>query len=253
MPVVGNWWDADLFAGGYRLSGDSREIRLAYAAEMLDGTCFGMETKKYIPGLMSIDLTVSGLMPAASAQDLKESHLFSDTGASDIPVSVFPENTPVEGSLAYFFKSARAQLQIQGQHGQLFGFSLQAHGGDSGDPLVRGYVLEPGRTKRTANGNGTGTNRPGTVSETQHVLAVLHVFAVEGTNPTLDVTVESAPAANFAGASARITFARVSSAATGIYAAKVNGPITDTYWRATWTVGGVNPGYSFAAAVGVIS
>ena len=85
----------------------------------------------------------------------------------------------------------------------------------------------------------------------KYLYAILHVLAVEGTNPTLDLIVQSDDASGFASAVSRITFTQKT--AIGAQFASLVGPITDTYFRASYTIGGTNtPKFTIALAVGIL-
>ena len=247
MAIVGKWWDAKLFAGAYNVSGDSKNILLTYNADMLDGAVFGNASKVSTPGLTSIELQCAGLLPAISAADLKEKQFFDNIGLANIPVTVMPTNTPVEGSLCYFFQAAQATYQTFGPHGALMPFNLTMQNGASGHNLIRGYVLEPGTAAKTITGTGTGFEIAA-VTAAQYLYAILHVTAVD-TPTTLDVIIESDVDGDFTTPATVATFTQVTTALTSQYLTRVAGPVTDTFYRAKWTIAGTS--YTFACAMGI--
>ena len=246
MSILGKWWDARLFIGPYNLSGDSNRIQLAQTVAMLDGSAFGNATKINIPGLGAIALDASGYWPAPSATDLKEKQFMDNVGLVTIPVTVMPTNTPVEADPCYFFQAAQATYEFGGAHGALLPFSVSAVGGQSGHPILRGYVLETGVTARSGTWNSTGSNVLGALSATQYLYAVLHVtgFVV----PTsMVVTIESATSGAFSSPTTRATFTTVTTSLTSEYLLRVAGPVTDTYWRIKAVITGTS--YTFACAL----
>ncbi len=248
MATVGGWVDAKLFAGGYNFTGDVNSIGLTYSAAALDGSTFGSFTKVNVAGLKDIAVNASGFVNAAD--NVQDEQAFGNIGQNAVPVSIMPGNTPVEGSIGYFFRASVASYQFGGRHGDMLGFSFNAAGGDGGHPLLRGFVLEPGSTARIITGAGAGTNNPGAVGANQYLYAALHVVSASVAD-TLDVIIQSDADGNFgAGATTRITFAQVAAVGSQ-YATRVAGPITDAYWRASWTITGTDPSFTFAVVMGI--
>jgi hypothetical protein len=106
--------------------------------------------------------------------------------------------------------------------------------------MVGGVLLAPLGSRGAVTGTGAtgaaaGASIPmvGPVTG-ENVFAALNVTGAVGTN--LAVIVQSAAAANFAGATTRFTFA-TTSAVGWQFLGPVAGPVTDGYWRATATVG----------------
>ena len=91
----------------------------------------------------------------------------------------------------------------------------------------------------------------GAVSATQKLVATLHVTAVTGTSPTLDVTIESDASDSFAGGeTTQITFTTVS--AVGSQTIEINGAVTDTWFREEHTIGGTTPGFDYVVTLGIV-
>jgi hypothetical protein len=137
---------------------------------------------------------------------------------------------------------------------------LSSWGGKIGEPAafvleaepdtaaVEGWLAAP-LTARTTTANGASVAQAGP-SAAQRVYAGLQVTAASGTTPSLTVKIQSAPLANFASPTDRITFSAASAAgwqwsSTGL------GAITDGFWRATWTISGTSPSFTFAVVFGV--
>jgi hypothetical protein len=128
--------------------------------------------------------------------------------------------------------------------------SFEFAGVGSGDPLIQGILLENGTTARMATGNGASQLHVA-VGATQRLWAALHVVAAAGTTPTLDVVVQSDDAGGFASPTARITLAQKNAIGYAVGSTAI-GAITDTYYRAIWTIGGTGgPSFTFAVAIGV--
>jgi hypothetical protein len=252
MALQGKFYDARLFAGAYELTGQSNTIQLSYNAAMLDVTTMGMTTKSNLAGIKDVKLDAAGFMVTPAVTDLTDQTLFANVGLATIPVSFFPTTGSIEGSLAYLFSAAQPDYTVGGAHGAMAPYKFSAVPGSLGYPLVRGYVLEPGSVARVATGAGSGTINPGAAAATQRMYAALHVFsAVVGGGNTLDVIIQSdADGAFPAGSTTRFTFTQ----ATGITSQymMLAGPVTDAYWRASWTIAGATPSFRFAVVLGII-
>ena len=85
----------------------------------------------------------------------------------------------------------------------------------------------------------------GAVASGQIVAASLHVIAASGTS--LDVTVESDSTSGMSSPTTQLTFAQAT-AIGGQFLSAV-GPITDDWWRVSWTV--VGGSFTFVVAIGI--
>jgi len=235
MAKYGPFTTGRLYAGGFDFTGNLREMSVQYGAEMLDATVFGQTTKVNQAGLRTITATASGFADFTLLG--QDPTAYSYIGLSTVPVALaIPASsggTLAEADRALFFQASLASYQLGGAHGAILPFSFQAQSGASGDPLIRGYVAETGLTQRSAGGNGTGSNSLGALSAAETLFAALFVSQSSGGN--LVVTLQSDDAADFVGAATRITFT-TATAQTYQYATPITGAITDTYWRALWTL-----------------
>ena len=111
--------------------------------------------------------------------------------------------------------------------------------------MVGGFVLAPLVLRGAFTGTSVTMAGP---TATQRVYAALFVTGAVGTN--LAVTIESAPASNFASPTTRFTFTTVS-AVGWQWATPVSGAITDGFWRAKCTVGSST--FTWACHVGVLN
>jgi len=113
---------------------------------------------------------------------------------------------------------------------------------------VHGALLHPITLARTATGNGTAVQRTGP-SANQRVYAGLHVLAASGTTPSLTVRLQSDDNSGMTSPTDRITF--TGATAAGWQFSSAAGAITDSWWRATWTISGTTPSFTFAVVFGV--
>jgi len=237
------WKDCKLYLGQYDLTGAHNAINLKYSAEMKDNTHYGDGGRMRKAGLTDIELASQGYYDGA--QDDVDEVLMTNLAVADTPVSICPTDG-TDGSLCYFFKGTQGVYTPfnAGQIGEPLMFDVNANGG--GQPLVRGTVLGTGA--KTSTQNGTARNL-GAVASGQYLWAVVHCTAASA-GDTLDLTIESDAAENFLSPTTRITFAQIT-AVSSIFVTQVAGPITDTWWRAVWTIGGVDPSFTIMTAVGI--
>lgn len=231
--------DQKIWLAGYDLTGDMNALGLDYSAEMQDDTVFGDDTKSMKGGLKMVTASAEGFINTNTDQPL-----FDSIGVVDQPFSFAAESA--EGSTAFTFKSVLSEFEPGGTVGEMFGFSSSAAASGS---LVRGTLM----TNRTETTTDDGTQRTlGAVVAGESLYAALHVTAVSGTNPTLDVVIESSATGSFAGEeTTRITFTQADEITSEW--SSVAGAITDTYWRVTWAIGGTDtPTFTFAVISGIL-
>lgn len=232
-----------LWFGGYDLSGDMNALALKVSAAEKPATAFGDAGIKRRSGLKSvmaqhrgyIDLAVGGV----------DDVLFGKLAVADEPMTAAPTDG-TEGEIAYTFRALEGEYSPMGEVDEMFGFAVAAES-SAGDPLVRGTVVLNGT--KTVTGTGSIFNL-GAVGATQKLYAALHVFGVTGGTPTLDVTVQSAALVGFGSPTTRITFAQAIARGSQ-WAAAVAGPITDGFWRVSYTISGSTPSFPFVVVVGI--
>jgi hypothetical protein len=245
MAIEGMWWDARLYAGAYDLSGNTNAIKLDVSRKVLAYGLMGSIWENKVLGPATATLKASGLMN--TAQGAVDDNLWAQFGLADYPITFMSNNTPIEGSECRFFRAANGLYQMGGSYGDNLAYTMNAVSGQGAYPVVRGFVLEPGTTTRNAGGNGTGLNVMGAVSATQYLYGALHVVAISG-GGTLTVSIQS-DIIGWPSPVSRITFTAATTV-TYQFATRVAGPITDTYWRALWTLTAGTA--RFAVVAGVI-
>ncbi len=235
------WKNSKLYLGGYDLSGDMNQMSLKYEADALDTTVFGQSTKRRLAGLLDIVADHKGLWQAGT--NLVEDTLWSKFAVANEVMTVFPE-TGAAGEIGFSFKSLESSYSPGAKVGEVLAFDVSAKGVGT---LIRATALENGVKSATAS--GTARNL-GAVSATQKLYAVMHVLAKSGTTPTLDVAIQSDDAQAFTTPINRITFAQATDIGAQ-WATPVNGAITDTWWRASWTIGGTGPSFTVVIAIAI--
>lgn len=233
-----------LYVDGYDLSGDHNALAMLPEIEPLDATAFGMGTRKHIAGLKTLTFNHQGIWNAGTGA--VEDVLHGDLGVVNKPMTIAPK-TGAEGEVAYFLRSHISAYRPGASIGELFAFSVEGEVSDSVG-VIRGTVLGTGA--KTATGDGTAYQL-GAVASGESLYAVMHVTAVSGTNPTLDVILESDDAEGFPSGTTRITFTQATAIGSE-WATPVAGPITDDWWRLSYTIGGTDtPTFTVAIIVGI--
>jgi hypothetical protein len=237
-----------IFSGGCDLTGQSNKVDLAAEVEEKDVTNFGSVDvngevwKEVIAGLGSAKVTGGGQWEAGDTSKVDD-----DTWAALGGIGAFTV-CPVDaniGSLAWIVNAMRAHYQLFGGPGDVAPWALAM---SSTWPMARGVSLHSPGTARTATGNATGVQQ-GAIPAGQSGYASLHVLSVAGTTPSLTVKVQSDDNSGFTSPTDQITF----TAATlrGGQIGRVAGPITDDWWRVTWTITGTTPSFLFVVGFGI--
>lgn len=238
--------DCKIYQGAADLTGQSNKVQAQATVNTLTSTTFASGgSAEHKGGLKSAKIATLGFYDAGNA-GLPDDRAFTDLGVTGVPQTIIPTAGTTAGDLAYLTRIIETDYTVFGQVGELIPFSLTSV---SDVPLVRGQVLNPAGTARTATGSGTAV-QIGAVAAGQKIWAALHVFTIAGTgSPTLTLRLQSAPASNFAAPTTQATFTAVT--AIGGQFTSVAGAVTDTWWRADWTISGTTPSFLFALVAGV--
>lgn len=240
---------AKLYVAQFDLSGDLRKLGLSYDYDEVDETRYGNTCHSAIAGIPKVVLDAEGLFEAdaTSAATWKVDDVLWDTIED---ASKLMTVCPVSGAVSetcFFSIFMEGGYSLGSPVGEIVAFNAKAVG--QGQPLVRGTVMGTGA--KTATGTGTAYEL-GAATAAKYLYAGLHVFSAAGTNPTLDVIIESDDAEAFGSATTRATFAQ-KTAASAQWLTPVAGPVTDTWWRAKWTIGGsANPTFNIAVVFGIL-
>ncbi len=235
--------DATIWMDGYDLSGHANTAALTYAAEMLDDTVMGDDTRSRLAGLKSVMLEVEGY--SDFADDDQDERTFERVGVADSIFTLSGEGGD-DGETAFMFRANLGEYVQNSTLGELAKFTISAEASDGVPGLVRSTVLVQGTKTTTADGTGY---QVGAIGATQFGYAALHVLSASA-GDTLDVVIESDAADNFVGAeTTRFTFTQATDETSQWMS--LAGAITDPWWRVTWTIGGADPSFTFAVALGI--
>lgn len=213
--------NATVLVDGLNMSGQLNAVGLEYGVEALDETTFGDTTRRSKGGLKTTSMSHQGYWAPGT-----DAEVFSSMGGST--VVTISSTAAAAGDQAYIGQTITTSYAPGGAVGELLAFSVDM---EAAGPLAEGTVL----TNATATGNGSGTAYLlGALSATQTMYAALHVVSVTG--GTLTVKVQSDNATGFSSPTDQITFTGATTEG-GQFGSKA-GAVTDTYWRANWTLTG---------------
>lgn len=232
------------FVGGADLT--SRSNRIEWAAEVEDKptTNYGSAGWNERMGGLGEFAVVGGGQWEAGDLTKVDDVSFAAMGAANA-ITTCPSGAAV-GAVAWLGNTIGEKYNCGGQVGDVAPWTLEAPGTW---PPSRGVVLHDPGTARTTTGNGTGVQYVA-ASSAQFLYATLHVLSVAGTaTPTITVKVHSNVDNTFGAPTDRITF--TAATAIGGQISRLAGPITDTWYRVTWTISGTNPSFLFLASVGI--
>lgn len=231
--------------GGYDVTGDMNALTLSAAADVLDATVFGQDTRVHQAGLKRYNAELTGFFRAATVEPKGiDDLLFAAVGGTYVPWSFSPVGG-ADGDLAFMFPAVAGRYSPGAAVGELVRFTARA---EAEAELVRGTILNT--AARTTTGSGTA-RQLGALSATQRMLLAVHVTAVAGT-PTLTLKLQSDDANGMATPTDRITWTPTLTAGVPTWHfASVAGAVTDTWWRLNWTIGGGSPSITFTGVAGI--
>lgn len=240
--------DCEAYLGGYDLTGNTNQLTIADELDMLDDTNFGSGgARSFKSGLHAVAGMISGFASVSAGASDEDAVLAANIGLPDVPLSISATDGTVGEPVTFINAVQGTYSPPNGTVGELAKFSANFSG--RGTRMLVGDILHPA-TSRTSSASGTAV-QTGALSATQYLYAVLHVTAVSGTSPTLDVIVESDSASNFPSTTTRVTFTQ-KTAIGSQYATRVAGAITDDWWRVSWTIGGSDtPTFTFFAGIAI--
>lgn len=244
-----------IFAGGADLTGVSNQVEIAGALDAKNATNFGSVDSggrlwmDNLGGILNAELSASGFWEAGSASFVDDDMWANFGGLGPWSISG-PGGDVTEGAPAYLLNALRTSYSALGQVGEIAPFSGAA---TSSGSFAKGATLLTPSTARTVTGTGAIVNM-GAVPLGRSMRAALHVVSIAGTTPTFAATLQSAAAIGFASPTTRATFQTVSGAAgtrSAEFVSSAAGPITDAFWRISFTITGTTPSYIAWATAGI--
>ena len=239
--------DVRIYYDSLDATGFSNHVELSPVADTDDMTTFGSGGWKENVATLKDTTALATVFWQAGDLTMPDDTAFAQLADATGPLTIVPTSGAV-ASTAYLTKVVENSYKLTGDDGKLLKADLGFHGNTA---LARGQILHPQGTARTSTGNGTAVQL-GAVLGSQRMYANLHVLSIAGTGtPTITVTIQSNVDNTFGAPTSRISF----TAATTLQgqAGSVIGAVTDTWWRAIWTISGSSPSFLFAVSAGVAS
>lgn len=225
----------------YDLSGQINAIAADMSAEAPESTAMvGAGVQGYkarLGGLKDTKVSLNGYFES-------EPPLFNSIGLINSAMTIGP--SPDDASTCFIFQPAMAKYTYGGKIGDTLPYKVE---GEGAGPFVSGTILLP-KLARVATNTGTG-RQLGAASASQTVYGVLHVFAAS-VGDTLDVVVQSDAANTFLSPTDVITFAQKTAVGHEWKTAAGTVSGADTWWRISFTIGGVDPSFTFCVAMGIL-
>lgn len=233
--------DAKLWLNDVSIDAIANTLSWETTRETQDNTVFGQSARTMLPGLQTVSVSASGFADMTDF-DADLFDIYDNATVSPLSASA----TGGDGDVAYTSQGLAVSLQpLGGSVGDMAALAIQADG-SGGVRSVRGTILHD-ETAETATGVGTGREL-GAVSATQSVFGALHVISASASD-TLDVVVQSDADDTWASPTTQLTFAQATGK-TGEFVSAA-GAVTDTWWRVSFTIGGVSPSFTFVVVVGI--
>jgi len=244
--------DVGVYVGGYDLTDGASNIDMGGTCATREKTNFASKKhQQFLPGLKTYNTQIGGFADYAAVTSVSRAFALNAVGDQHV-VTGLPNvsGTHTAGDAAHFTRALRSTFQSpQGAVGDVAGYALSLQ---SDTAMVDGKLLFP-KAAVTSSDTGSVVAIAGPTA-TQYLYAALHVFDVSGTDPTLDVVLQSATLVGFGSPTSRVTFTQATTANTAQWATPLAGAITDGFWRISYTVGGTDtPTFSFAVVAGVLT
>lgn len=245
--------DVASYVDGHDFTGDSNSTTLTLGRAPLDRTTFrsgGWTTLR--GGLRTAEFAQRGFWAADT--DSVDASAFNALGSTERVHTMAPSEQV--GGVAYMWRAqAFTYNALEGDIGQLAGFTLNSQGADTVG-VVRGKlaVVPFDQSTLTAITYGT-TGTAGAPIElpavdddpAQHLYATVHVLGTPGTTVTLEL--ESDTTEDFDDTPEVQATIGPLTAAGGTWVTPVAGPITDTWWRVN--IDAITGTFTLAVALGV--
>lgn len=229
--------DVTSYVGGFNLTTKMNQISMSLESDALEDTTFGTDgwrTRK--SGLKDVSADLAGYW-----DNEIDAETYAGLGVANEPVSISP--TGVEGETAYLWRGERFSYQAFGSIGALVPFNVGMMGSHS-QGVARGAFLKSQANVSAIGGTGAEFELAGGIPDGAALYSNFHVFDA-GT--TITAVVESDEDDTFATATTRLTHGPLTS--VGGDAQRIEGPITDTFFRVRVTA--VTGTFSVACAIGI--
>lgn len=230
--------DARVYVNGYDLSGYFNQFGISGKADAVETTTFGAIAKSYIAGQKDATVSAEGIFDGATGA--VDQVLSQALGSNSSIWTYWPQGETAVGDDGYGCDAIETTYEVTSPVDGVVAVSAEAQ---SKTGPERVDSLHPLAT-RTATGNGSSHDNGAATSNGG--VAYLHVTAASGTSPSLTVNVQhSTDNATWVDL---ITFTAVT-AGNQAQRVAVSGTV-NRYVRATWTISGTSPSFTFSASFG---
>ena len=229
-------------AGGYELTSLTQEAKVSIERVALDVTTMasgGWEAS--IAGLERIKANITGFWDANATDGLQ----YDAIGAASQDLMILPTGG-ADAESGFIASGMRGTYEVGGKVGDAAPFATEWVGnGIAG----RGTVLKNGAITSTSTGT---IMQLGAITAAQTGVFQLQVTAITGTaTPTITVIVQSAVLVGFGSPTTRASF--TARTTVGSQTISLAGPVTDQFWRVSYTVSGTTPSLTTAVVAGIIA
>lgn len=239
--------NARIYLAEVDLSGVANACALNMKTDIVDCTAFSDAYKDKLGGFTDVIVDVSGYFDAGTDPDTSgnpDHKMFDQLALSNGVLSIIGGTGAAADTCWFFRPTLTTYNPLEGKVSEMATFKLH---GEGAAPLVKGQVMVAKAAKTL-----TGTSTPyqlGALTATQTLYCAVHVFAASA-DDTLDLVLQSDAAEAFDSPTSQITFAQI----TGIgqdWQSKA-GAVADTWWRLSYTIGGVAPSFTIAVVAGIV-
>ena len=229
---------ARVYVNGFDLSVFLKSVSGSHEIGTHESTTFGATAKTYLPGLEDATLSAEGLFSGAVGATDAVLHA-ALRGRSPVVWNWLPSGD-VDGGFGYGLLALETSYEIETPVDDLVSVSAEAQSNVGRERVQILHSL----AARTATGNGT--SRDNAAATTAGGVGYLQVTTVSGTTPSLTVTIQhSVDAVAWVDL---ITFTAVTASNNAQRIAAVG--TVNRHVRATWTITGTSPSFTFFAAFG---
>lgn len=227
------------------LSGVANAAALNLKTDIVECTAFSDAYKDKLGGMTDVICDISGFYSAEETTGNPDHKMFDQLALRNA-VLTLADGAGAAAATAFFFQPVLTEYTpMDGKVGDMAAFKL--HGEGTG-ALVRGQVMIA-KAAKTLTGTSTAYQL-GALTASQTMWCAVHCFAASA-DDTLDLVLQSDAAEAFDSPTSQITFTQI----TGVgheLKSKV-GAVADTWWRLSYTIGGVAPSFTIAVVAGIVT
>lgn len=232
-------FQARFYMDKYHLSGKLYRASLPVTVNALANTVFTDDTDISLAGLIQARMELGGYFQAGSG--LIDECVSGKLAVADTLVTLCPNDASV-GDRCYAMRGVEGEVTNGGAVGEQHDLSFSLSCSSATGGLLFGNVMV--NETHSAN-DAADALELGAVGEGEYLYAGLHIPSVTA-GDSITLKIESSPTYDPWEPTDRLLFDEAS-AAGAQFGTPVAGPITDTFWRAIWTVTGTDPSFDIFA------